>query len=125
MLTKITRFRAAAMQASRLSDVRFSSSMIPILSVFGARPSISSTRREHLDGERDLVGPVLLGLDDVDAAGARVADAAEPAQVVQAAVAATSASSRPSATSAPSAVSTASVAHVVADCADQQQRPAR
>ena len=38
---------------------------------------------EQLDGERDLVRPVLLGLDDVDAARARVRVPAAAAQVVQ------------------------------------------
>jgi hypothetical protein len=63
---------------------------------------------EQLDGERDLVGPVLLGLDDVDAARARVREPAAPRRSCSAAVAVTSASSTPSATSTPS-TATASV----------------
>ena len=58
------------MQAARLTDVRFSSSMIPILSVSRGQAEGLLDGGEQLDGERDLVGPVLLGLDDVDAPGA-------------------------------------------------------
>ena len=83
VLTKITRSAAAAMQASRLSDVRFSSSMIPILRVRGGQAERLLDGGEQLDGERDLVRAVLLGLDDVDAAGARVGVPAAAAQVVQ------------------------------------------
>ena len=73
VLMNTTRSRAARMQAARLTVVRRSSSMMPILSVLRGRPSRSSTRREQLVGERDFLRPVHLRLDDVDRAGAAVA----------------------------------------------------
>ena len=62
VLTKITRSCGAAMQASRVSDVRFSSSMIPILSVVGSSPSASSTAANSSTVSATSSGPCCLGL---------------------------------------------------------------
>ncbi len=62
VFTKITRSSACAMQASRFSEVRFSSSMIPILSVVGARPSASSTAANSCTVSATSSGPCCLGL---------------------------------------------------------------
>ena len=77
---KNTRSAAAAMQALRLTEVRRSSSMIPILIVCRGRPSMSSTAGEKRIGERDFVRPMHFRLHDVDrtvAAVARTRDALE------------------------------------------------
>ena len=84
VLMNATRSFAAAMQALRLAEVRRSSSMMPIFSVLGARPSISSTRPNRRVGERHLLRTVHLRLDDVDRAGTRVAQLPCAAQVVHA-----------------------------------------
>ena len=73
VLMKTTRSRAARMHALRLTVVRRSSSMMPILSVWRGRPSSVLDAPEQLVGEGDLVGAVHLRLDDVDRARAAVA----------------------------------------------------
>ena len=58
VLTKIDAVRGRAMQSSRLSDVRFSSSMMPIFRVSRLQAERLFHRGEELHGERHLVGPV-------------------------------------------------------------------
>ena len=110
VLMNTIRSLAACTAAARLSEVRRSSSIRPILSVFGASPSSASTRANSVTVKRHLVGPVLLGLDDVDRPGPAVAagrvGAAGPGSAPSAV---TMASRMPSKTSAPSASRTASV----------------
>ena len=67
VLMKTTRSLAARMQALRLTVVRRSSSMMPILRVLRGRPRASSTRPNSVVGEGHLLRPVHLRLDDVDA----------------------------------------------------------
>ena len=62
MLTKMTRSAARAMQASRLTEVRFSSSMMPILRVVGSRPSASSTAASSSTDSDTSSGPCIFGL---------------------------------------------------------------
>ncbi len=62
VLMKITRSRAASIQASRFNDVRFSSSMIPTLIVVGASPSTSSTPASIATVSATSSGPCCLGL---------------------------------------------------------------
>ena len=73
---------AARMHSLRLTVVRRSSSMMPIFTVFGGRPSDLLDVREDLVGEGHFLGAVHLRLDDVDRARARVAQAVRLAQVV-------------------------------------------
>ena len=75
VLMKATRAAAAAMQAFRLTLVRRSSSMMPSLTVLAGRPSSCFDAAEQLAGEGHFGRAVHLRLDDVDRAGARVADA--------------------------------------------------
>ena len=53
---------AAAMQAARLTVVRRSSSMMPILTVLRARPSTSSTRAKISLAKATSSGPCIFGL---------------------------------------------------------------
>jgi hypothetical protein len=61
VLMKATRSRAAWMQAFRLDDVRRSSSMMPILTVCGGRPSASSTRVKISQVSATSSGPCIFG----------------------------------------------------------------
>ena len=83
VLMKTTRSRAARMHSLRLTVVRRSSSMMPILIVFGAMPSIVSTRPKSSDGESDFLGAVHFRLHDIHGAFARIRAAAVRADVVQ------------------------------------------
>ncbi len=74
VLMKATRAGAAAIQAFRLTLVRRSSSMMPSLTVLRQAQQLLDAAKQ-LVGERHFGGAVHLGLDDVDAAGAAVADA--------------------------------------------------
>ena len=79
VLMNTTRSRAARMQAARLTVVRRSSSMMPIFSVWRGRDrACPRPRPNSVVREGDLVGAVHLGLDDVDRAGAAVADRSAP-----------------------------------------------
>ena len=72
------------MPSSRLTEVRRSSSMMPILIVSRRQPqALSSTRRTNVARERDLLRPVHLGLYDIDRTGAAVAQFSVAAQIVQ------------------------------------------
>ncbi len=61
VLMNTTRSLAAAMQALRLTVVRRSSSMMPILSVARLRPSASSTRANSVSAQATSSGPCILG----------------------------------------------------------------
>ncbi len=67
----------------RLTVVRRSSSMMPTLSVYRGRASRSSTRREQGIDERDFLGSMQFGFDDVDRTRARILAGACAAQIVQ------------------------------------------
>ena len=60
------------MQSLRLTVVRRSSSMMPILMVLRGQPKQFLDAVEQFAGEGDLVRAVHLGLDDIDRAGAAV-----------------------------------------------------
>ncbi len=62
VLMKQTRARAARMHSLRLTVVRRSSSMMPILTVFGGRPSTASTRSKISVVNATSSGPCILGL---------------------------------------------------------------
>ena len=62
VLTKMTRSAARAMHASRLTDVRRSSSMIPILIVVGGSSSASSTAVNRSTDRPTSSGPCIFGL---------------------------------------------------------------
>ena len=74
VLMKATRAAAAAMQALRLTLVRRSSSMMPSLTVLARQAEQLFDAAEQLVGERHFLRAVHLRLDDVDRAGARIAD---------------------------------------------------
>ena len=78
VLMNTMRSAAARMQALRLTVVRRSSSMMPILRCVAGKPEHVLDGAEQLVGEGDLVGPVHLGLDDVDRAGAACCERALP-----------------------------------------------
>ena len=62
VLMNMTRDLAARMHSLRLSVVRRSSSMMPILTVFGGRPSDASTRAKISSVKVTSAGPCILGL---------------------------------------------------------------
>ena len=62
VLMKTIRSPAAWTAAARLSEVRRSSSIRPILSVLGASPSSASTRANSVAVKRTSSGPCCLGL---------------------------------------------------------------
>ncbi|CFO24324.1 Uncharacterised protein [Bordetella pertussis] len=62
VLMKATRAAAAAMQAFRLTLVRRSSSMMPILMVWRGSLSRSSTRSNNSLAKAASAGPCILGL---------------------------------------------------------------
>ena len=66
VLMKATRAAAAAMHALRLTLVRRSSSMMPILTVLARQAEQILDAREQLAREGHFVRAVHLGLDDVD-----------------------------------------------------------
>ena len=57
-----TRLRAAWMQALRLAEVRRSSSMIPIFSVFAGSVSSRSVRAKIVSAKATSSGPCIFGL---------------------------------------------------------------
>ena len=73
VLMNTTRSFAARMHSFRLTVVRRSSSMMPILRVFRLSPRASSIRCEQLDRGGDFLRPMLLRLDDINASRPAVA----------------------------------------------------
>ena len=69
VLMKMTRSFAGRMHSFRLTVVRRSSSMMPILRVLRGSAEGVLDALEQLHGEGDFLRAVHLGLDDVDAAG--------------------------------------------------------
>ncbi len=61
VLMNTTRRRARRMHSLRLTVVRRSSSMMPILSVSGSRPSAVSTRAKSSLANSTSSGPCILG----------------------------------------------------------------
>ena len=76
VLMKTIRSFAAWMQAARLAEVRRSSSIMPDLDRVARQAEQVLDRVEQLVGERDFLRPVHLRLDDIDRAGAAVAERA-------------------------------------------------
>ena len=62
VLMNTTRSFAASMQAERLTVVRRSSSMMPILTVFFASPTTLSTRSNSSFANATSCGPCIFGL---------------------------------------------------------------
>ena len=83
VLMNTTRSLAARMHSLRLTVVRRSSSMMPILMVLCGIFSVFSTRAKISDRELHLVRPVHLGLHYIDRAGARILVPAVRADVMQ------------------------------------------
>jgi hypothetical protein len=73
VLMKIDPARAARMHSLRLTVVRRSSSMMPILRVLRRAPARPRRGRTVSPAKADLLGPVHLRLDDVDRAGTGIA----------------------------------------------------
>ncbi len=80
---KNTRSFAARMHSARLTEVRRSSSMMPILTRMARQAERVLDAAEQLVGEGDFFRPVHLGLDDIDRAGAAVPQPAQALQVVK------------------------------------------
>ena len=80
---KTIRDFTARMHSLRLTVVRRSSSIRPILIVLRGKPEQLLDRGEQVVGECDLVRPVHLRLDDVDRAGAAVARTVAALEIVQ------------------------------------------
>ncbi|MCY1548668.1 hypothetical protein D9M68_847920 [compost metagenome] len=62
VLMNTTRSLAALMQALRLTEVRRSSSMMPIFRVWRGRKSMSSTRPNSSSAKATSAGPCIFGL---------------------------------------------------------------
>ncbi len=108
VLMKATRAEAARMHSTRLTEVRRSSSMMPIFTVCRGSPSTSSTRPKTASANATSSGPCIFGLTTyTDPARRCSGTPARRSCVAHRTV--TSASSKPSGTSCPSGSSTAGV----------------
>ena len=119
-----TRERAARMHSARLSVVRRSSSMMPILTVLLGSPSSCSTASNRLLVRATSSGPCIFGLTTYTEPAGELRCSAGRARSCLAISVDTTASRMPSGTSLPVDVEHGGRRHQMTDVANQQQRPA-